>query len=169
MDAIRAFEANASVAITASKAVDEASGAVAAASNTIIRYSLESDDVVVDLGSNSVPWFDAGRGLADLPHSGERGVLLVAYLSGSVRAQLQSGRQDPNPYAGWVEMLRMYHALKVHEGVAIPEVEALSARQMDGTLEAYAASAVQRSRDSLRKAYGPASAPAKPVVTASQP
>jgi hypothetical protein len=169
MDAIRAFEANASGAITASKAVDEASGAVAAASNTIIRYSLESDDVVVDLGSNSVPWFDAGRGLADLPHSGERGVLLVAYLSGSVRAQLQSGRQDPNPYAGWVEMLRMYHALKVHEGVAIPEVEALSARQMDGTLEAYAASAVQRSRDSLRKAYGPASAPAKPVVTASQP
>src|SRR5580658_3512274 len=91
MDAIRAFEANASGAITASKAVDEASGAVAAASNTIIRYSLESDDVVVDLGSNSVPWFDAGRGLADLPHSGERGVLLVAYLSGSVRAQLQSG------------------------------------------------------------------------------
>jgi hypothetical protein len=169
MDAIRAFEANAAGAITASKAADEASGAVAAASNTIVKFSLESDDVVVDLGADSVPWFDASRSLSDLSHSGERGVLLVAYLSGSVRAQLQSGRRDPNPYAGWVEMLRMYHALKVHEGVAIPEAEALSARQMDGTLEAYAASAVQRSRDSLRKAYGPAGTPAKPVVTASQP
>lgn len=167
LDAIRAFESNAAGGLTASKSQDQVSGAVARASDTILKYSLESDDVVVDLGASSVPWFDSRRELSDLPHTGERGVLLVAYLSGSVKAQLESGKQDPNPYQGWVSMLRMYRALKIHEGVAIPEVEALVARQMDGTLESYAAAAVQHSKDSLRKAYGEAGAPPKQIVTAS--
>lgn len=167
LDAIRAFEAGAAGGITSAKPAQMTSNAVAAASNTILRYSLESDDVVVDLGSDSVTWFDAKRELSDLPHSGERGILLVAYLSGSVRSQLQTGKPDPNPYPGWVAMLRMYHALKIREGVTIPEVEALVAHQVDGTLEACAASAVQRSRDSLRKAYGPVGSEPKQIVTAS--
>jgi len=167
LDAIRAFEAGAAGGITSAKPAQLASDAVAAASNTILRYSLESDDVVVDLGSDSVPWFDAKRELSDLAHSGERGILLVAYLSGSVRSQLQTGKPDPNPYSGWVAMLRMYHALKIREGVTIPEVEALVAHQVDGTLEACAANAVQRSRDSLRKAYGPGGSEPKQIVTAS--
>src|SRR5580692_10761730 len=167
LDAIRAFEAGAAGGITSAKPAQVASDAVAAASNTILRYSLESDDVIVDLGYDSVPWFDAKRELSDLPHSGERGILLVAYLSGSVRAQLQAGKQDPNPYPGWVAMLRMYHALKIREGVTIPEVEALAAHQVDGTLEACAAAAVQRSRDGLRKAYGTDGSQAKQIVTAS--
>jgi hypothetical protein len=169
LDAIRAFESGAAGCITASKAAQQVSDAVAAASHTILKYSLESDDVVVDLGADSVPWFDARRDLSDVAHSGERGVLLVAYLSGSVKAQLESGKQDPNPYPGWVAMLRMYHALKIHEGVAIPEIEALVARQLDGTLESYAAAAVQRSRDSLRRAYGAGGAPQKQIVAVSQP
>jgi len=167
LDAIRAFEANAAGPITAAKTAEQACEAVARASGTILKYSLESDDVVVDLGADSVPWFDARRDLSDLPHSGERGVLLVAYLSGSVRAQLESGKQDPSPYPGWVAMLRMYHALKIREGVAIPEVEALGAHQADGTLESFAAAAVQRSRESLRRAYGSSGAPPKQIVTAS--
>jgi hypothetical protein len=167
LDAIRAFEASAAGGIVASKSAEQANDAVASASNTIVKYSLESDDVVVDLGADSVPWFDARRDLSDVPHSGERGVLLVAYLSGAVRAQLQTGKQDPNPYPGWVAMLKMYHALKIREGVAIPEVEALVARQMDGTLESYAAAAVQRSRDGLRKAYGSSGVQPKQIVTAS--
>jgi hypothetical protein len=167
LDAIRAFEAGAAGGITAAKPAQLASDTVATASNTILRYSLESDDVVVDLGADSVPWFDAKRELSDLPHSGERGILLVAYLSGSVRAQLQARKLDPNPYPGWVAMLRMYHALKIREGVTIPEVEVLAAHQVDGTLQACAAAAVQRSRDGLQKAYGPAGSQPKQIVTAS--
>jgi hypothetical protein len=169
LEAIRAFESNAAGAITASKAAGAASDAVASASHTILKYSLESDDVVVDLGADSVPWFDSRRDLSDVAHSGARGVLLVAYLSGTVKAQLQTGRQDPNPYPGWVAMLRMYHALKIREGVAIPEIEALAAHQADGTLESCAAAAVQHSRDSLRRAYGSGDAQAKQILTASQP
>jgi hypothetical protein len=38
---------------------------------------------------------------------------------------------------------------------------------MDGTLESYAAAAVQRSRDGLRKAYGSSGVQPKQIVTAS--
>jgi hypothetical protein len=169
LDAIHAFESSAAGGITSLNAPRQASDALATASDTIVRYSLESDDVVVDLGTSSVPWLDTGRDLAAVARSGERGVLLVAYLSGSVRSQLQSGKQDPNPYPGWVAMLRLYHALKIREGVEIPEIESLAARQMNGTLESYAEAAVQRSRENLRKAYGASGGQPKQIVTASQP
>jgi hypothetical protein len=71
-----------------------------------------------------------------------------------VKAQLLSGKQDPNPYSGWVSMLRVYRIAKMREGVAIPEVEGLLAKQMDGTLEAYALDAAHRSIEALRRTYG---------------
>jgi hypothetical protein len=167
LDAIRVFDANAGGSVVASKSAQDANDAVARASNTILKFSLESDDVVVDLGPASVPWCDVKKGIATLSNSGERGLLLAAYLSGSVKAQLDSGKQDANPYAGWVAMLRLYHSIKIREGVMIPEVDALMARQANGTLESYAAAAVQRSKDGLRQAYGPPVGPAKQIVTAS--
>jgi hypothetical protein len=167
LDAIRVFDANASGSVIAPKPGQDANDAVARASNTILKYALESDDVVVDLGANSVPWCDVKKGIAELSHSGERGLLLAAYLSGSVKAQLESGKQNANPYAGWVAMLRLYHTIKVREGVTIPEIDALMARQADGTLEAYAAEALQRSKDGLRQAYGQPEGTSKQIVTAS--
>ncbi len=155
LDAIRTFEANAAGGLDASKPAAEKNDTVARASNTILRFSLESDDVVVDLGADSVPWCDVKKGISELSNSGERGLLLAAYLSGCVKAQLGSGKKDPNPYAGWSAMLGVYRAMRLREAVTIPEVEALLARQVDGTLEAYAAEAARRSAESLRKKYGP--------------
>jgi hypothetical protein len=153
LEAIRAFEANATGADTPGRAA-EAADAVAKASNTILKFAIESDDVVVDLGPNAVTWCDVKKGIADMPHSGERGLLLAAYLSGCVKAQLASGRQDANPFEGWVAMLRLYRAMKMREDVTIPEADSLLSRQMDGTLREYAASALARSTEALRKAYG---------------
>lgn len=167
LDAIRVFEANAVGSLTAPKPAQEANGAVAVASNTILRFALESDQVVVDLGTDSVPWCDVKKGLSELPNSGERGLLLAAYLSGSVKAQLESGKQDPSPYPGWVAMLRVYRSLRVREGLKLPEVDALLARQAGGTLEDYAAAALKRSNESLQKTYGAATAPQKQIVTAA--
>ncbi len=161
LEAIRTFEANALGSLTAAKSTDDASAAVAGASNTILKYAIESDDVVVDLGTESVPWCDLKKGLSASSNSGQRGLLLAAYVSGSVKAQLQSGRHDPNPYWGWVAMLRVYRAMRVREGTRIPEIEALLARQIDGSLEACAAAALDRSTENLRKAYGGSGAPAR--------
>jgi hypothetical protein len=165
--AIRTFDANATGNLTAAKPAQATDDAVAKASNTILKYSLESDDVVVDLGGASVPWCDVKKGLTAMPNSGERGLLLAAYLSGSVKAQLASGKQDPNPYPGWVAMLRLYHTMRIREDVRIPEIDALLAKQADGTLEAYAAAAVQRSTDALRKAYGQPEGSQRSIVTAA--
>ena len=167
LDAVRAFEANASGYVAASTTAQQAADAVAGAARTIVRYSLESDDVVGDLGPDSVTWFDAGGNLSDVMRSGERGVLVVAYLSGSVRAQLQMGKKDPNPYPGWIAMIKMYRAFKMRAGAAIPEVDALAARQVDGSLESFASAAVLRSRDSLRRTYGSNLSQPKQLVTAS--
>jgi hypothetical protein len=167
LEAIRAFEANAPGNLASPRPAQEASDAVARASGTIARFSVESDDVVVDLGPDSVPWCDLRKGLPELSRSGERGILLAAYLSGCVKAQLLSGKPDPSPYPGWVAMLRVYRAMKMRDGVAVPEAESLLARQMGGTLEAYSAAALQRSRDSLQRAYGAAGDPPRPVETAS--
>ncbi len=169
LDAIRSFESGAAAGVTDSRAPGPARDALAAASSTIVKYALESEDVVVDLGASSVPWLDTGTDPAAVARSGERGVLLVAYLSGAVRAQLQSGRQDPNPYPGWIAMLRLYRGIKIREGTSIPEVDALVARQINGTLESYAAAAVQSSRDSLRRTYGTGVGQAKQVVASAQP
>jgi len=158
-EAIRTFDANATGSLTASRSTEGANAAVARASNLILRYAVESDDVVVDLGPESVPWCDVKKGLSERPDAGQRGLLLAAYVSGGVKAQLESGKQDPNPLAGWVAMLRVYRAMKVREGIEIPEIEALLARQVNGSLEAYAAVALRRSTEALRKAYGAAGSP----------
>lgn len=154
LEAVRVFDANACGSVPGASSAQDASEAVARASNTILRFALDSDDVSVDLGTDAVPWCDVKKGIAAMTNSGERGLLLAAYLSGSVKAQLQSGRKDANPYAGWTAMLRVYRALKVREAVNVPEVEDLLARQKAGTLEAFAAETLQRSTDKLRKAYG---------------
>jgi hypothetical protein len=167
LEAIRTFDANATGSLTAAKPVQAMDDAVAKASNTILKYSLESDDVVVDLGMASVPWCDVKKGLSAAQNSGARGLLLAAYLSGSVKAQLTTGKQDPNPYPGWVAMLRLYHTMKIREEVKIPEIDALMAMQADGTLEAYAASAVQRSTDALRKTYGQPEGSSRSIVSAA--
>jgi hypothetical protein len=171
--AIRTFESNATANLTTSKADAQIDQALAAASATIVRFALESDDVVVDLGPAAVPWCDLRKGVAGVTGSGGRGLLLAAYLSGAVKAQLGAGRQDPNPYPGWVEMLRVYRVTKMREGIVVPEAEALLAKQMDGTLAAYAADAERRSIEALRRTYGDnrsvAQSKADPGGLASQP
>jgi hypothetical protein len=167
LDAIRTFDANAAGSMVAAKTAQSTDDVVARASNTILKYSLESDDVIVDLGTDSVPWCDVKKGISNLPDCSERGLLLAAYLSGSVKAQLASGKQDPNPYNGWVSMLRLYHTIKIREDVKIPEIENLMARQADGTLESYAADAVRRSTEKLRKTYGQPDTSGMQIVTAA--
>jgi hypothetical protein len=163
IEAIRVFDANACGNLAAPQPSTAANEAVAQASNTILHFALESDDVVVDLGTDAVTWCDVKKGLADLPHSGERGLLLAAYLAGSVSAQLKAGSANANPYAGWVHLIPVYRAMKARQGVEIPEIERLLALQASGGLARFAAVAEQKSVERLKKLYGgDGKAPAQP-------
>jgi len=154
LSAIQVFDANACGNLAAPTSAAVAGTAVAQASNTILRFALESDAVVVDLGTDAVPWCDVKTGMADLPHSGERGLLLAAYLAGSIRSQLKTGSADSNPYDGWVHMIAVYRAMKNREGVQIPEIEHLVELQSSGSLARYAALTEQKSIDRLKQRYG---------------
>ncbi len=167
LEAIRTFESKAQGRIAGSGNTADDSAAVARASNTIFNFSVESDDVVVDMGADSVPWCDLKKGVAGQPNSDARVLLFAAYLSGCVKAQLDSGKHDPSPFRGWVNMLRVYRTIKVREGITIPEVDQLLALEMKGSLEAFAAEAVKRSTESLRKTYGSPSDGARQMVASA--
>jgi hypothetical protein len=93
------------------------------------------------------------KGVDGMAHSGERGLLFAAYLSGAIRSQLTTGHTDPNPYAGWVSALRLYKGLKAKDNLRIAELDVLLQKQQDNTLEAYAAEAAKRSVARLDASY----------------
>jgi hypothetical protein len=160
--AIKTFDAGAVGGLAGQKqpAADPAA-AVAAASATMLNYALTSEDVVIDLGPEAVPWCDIKKGLGDAANPGVRGLLFGAYLAGEIKAQLHAGRADANPYPGWVHMFRVYRSVKTREGIQIPEIEAIMAHQTDGTLTAFAAETEKRALEHLRKAYGEAGEPGR--------
>ncbi|HEY1848990.1 MAG TPA: hypothetical protein VGG37_07280, partial [Opitutaceae bacterium] len=82
LGAIAAFEQSSPVCLVPRAAAAGGAAVVAGAARTITRFALESDEVVVDLGPDALPWCDTSRGAAGLPREGERGLLLVAYLCG---------------------------------------------------------------------------------------
>lgn len=139
-----------------------ASDAASRASNTILRFAIESDEVVVDLGPAAVTWVDTSRGLSQVSLTGEQGLLLATYLAGEVKAQLAAGAPDPNPFAGWTAMLRVYRSLKLRQGVKISAIEPLLSSQAEGNLKALADQALARDQQALSRAYGGAGAKPAP-------
>jgi hypothetical protein len=127
---------------------------VARASNTILKYSLESDDVVVDLGCDSVPWCDVKKGL-DEPAEFRRARPAPRGLPLRQReGPAHLGKAGPQSLFRLGRDARLYHTMRIREDVRIPEIENLMAKQADGTLETYAVDAVRRSTEKLRKTYG---------------
>ena len=154
LEAIQSFEGNLPTGISVgAKSAKESTDKMAAAANAIVQYAIQSDTVVVDMGPDAVTWCDVKKGVTGMAHSGERGLLFAAYLAGEIKAQIRTGKNDPNPYAGWVEALHVYKALRMRDGLKIAEIETLAAKQKDGSLEAYAAEAAQRSVARLEANY----------------
>ena len=146
LDAIKSFEGNlpTNVAIPG-KTAKASTDALAKAANVIVKFAIDSDQVVIDMGPDAVTWCDVKRGVNGMANSGERGLIFAAYLSGEIKAQLSTQQHDPNPYAGWVSALRLYKALKVRDNLKIAELDVLAAKQQDASLEAFAADAAKRS------------------------
>ncbi len=154
LEAIRSFEGNLPSNLALSgKSAKDSTAQLAKAANTIVDFAINSDSVVIDMGPDSVTWCDVKKGVNGMAHSGERGLLFGAYLSGSIKAQLTSGKTDPNPYAGWIAALRLYKTLKARDNVQIAELDLLAAKQQDATLESYAAEAAKRSVARLEANY----------------
>jgi len=109
-------------------------GHVAAA--IIVRFAKESPDVEVTAGPGFLPWMSAK------PLPKESSTLLAAYIAGSVRSQLESGRTKNDALAGEEQVIETYLKLQKNTpSLHIDAVEKLIDLQKQGKLKEYLDSA----------------------------
>ena len=120
------------------KSVLSANAAEAAA--TITRFADESEEVLIVVGPETMPWVQDSAG----PDAKIRELLTAAYVAGDVKSQLAKKRPDDDPYSGWLFVIKAYKEIRSKRPrVSIPEVEELMAKDKDGTLK--------KEADTLRK------------------
>ncbi|HTZ21093.1 MAG TPA: hypothetical protein VMC06_09445 [Opitutaceae bacterium] len=120
------------------KSVLSADAAEAAA--TITRFADESEDVLIVVGPETMPWVQESAG----PDAKVRELLTAAYIAGNVKAQLAKRQPNDDPYNGWLFVLKAYREIRGKKSrITIPEVEELLAKEKDGTLK--------KEADALRK------------------
>jgi hypothetical protein len=109
-----------------------------AAAAAIMSFAQKSDTVHISLSKAVVPWVKSG----DVSDSDTRGILLTAYVAGNVESQIKSGKKADDVYAGWEQVLATYaQLLKINSAAKISEVDELKAKDLDGSLRAYAVEA----------------------------
>jgi hypothetical protein len=113
------------------------------ASATLMAFAQKSDAVKIYLSRDVVPW-TKDRDAAD---ADTRDMLLVAYVAGNIHSQLTTGKAEDDPYSGWQQVFNTYEQLQmINPTVKVKEVEDLKKREKDGTLRAYAAEMLAKSR-----------------------
>ncbi len=116
------------------------------AARTIVNYAQESDDVMVDIGPDQVPWVNEKWGLGQDKELACQSMLFAAFVAGNVRSQLRSARAENDSYSGWVFAISTYRKLRGGAAFRSPAIESLSKMEADGTLLQHARE-VQRRED----------------------
>jgi hypothetical protein len=130
------------------KSVLSANAAEAAA--TITRFADESEEVLIVVGPETMPWIQDSPG----PDATIRELLTAAYVAGNVKAQLAKRRPDDDPYSGWLFVIKAYREIHgKRPRLSIPEIEELMAKEKAGTLK--------KEADTLRKK---ANAPQRDII-----
>ena len=98
----------------------------------IVKFAEASDDVVVSVDSDLLPFFiEANRNR----HSP---LLIASFIGGNVRSQLNRKVAQDDSYAGLVMLLKTYDAIRAAEpDYDDPEIDKLKALEKDGKLKAY--------------------------------
>jgi hypothetical protein len=96
----------------------------------IVRFARESADVEVTAGKRYLPWMETQ------PIPKESSTLLAAYIAGSVRSQLESGKTKNDPLAGEEQVIETYRRLQqTKPDLHIDAVEKLIDLQKQGKLK----------------------------------
>ncbi len=120
------------------------------AAATITRFADESEDVLIVVGPETMPWVQDAAG----PDAKIRELLTAAYVAGNVKAQLAKRRPDDDPYSGWLFVIKAYREIRGKKSrTSFPEIEELIAKERDGTLK--------KEADALRKK---ANAPQREII-----
>ena len=115
------------------------------AARTIVTYAQASDDVMVDIGPDQIPWSEEKWGLGDGRELACQSMMLASFIAGNVRSQIKNNRAEDDTYSGWVFAINTYNRLRAKERFRSPSLESLSKMESDGTLLQHAREVEARS------------------------
>jgi len=127
------------------------------AAKTIVVYAQVSDDVLVDIGPDQLPWLQERWDLSQAEAKARQSLLMAAFVAGNIKSQLKNDKAEDDTYAGWLFAIETYHRLQSRGPFKSPAIEALSKMQEEGKL-------LQHARDVHNSAEQP-----EPSDTAPRP
>jgi hypothetical protein len=108
------------------------------AAKTVVVYAQLSDDVLVDIGPEQLPWASEDWGLDRDREVRLHSLLVAAFVAGDVKPQIKKEKAEDDTYAGWVFAIEAYRRLKAREDFRSPSLEALIKMQAEGKLMQHA-------------------------------
>ncbi len=108
----------------------EASGAA----KTVVVYAQESDDVMVDIGRDQLPWVAETWGLDKETEQADQSLLLAAFVAGNIRSQIKNDKAEDDTYSGWIFAIDAYKRLRTKGAFRSPAIESLKKMEDEGTL-----------------------------------
>ena len=104
------------------------------AAKTVVVYAQESDDVMVDIGPEQLPWVSEKWGLEKSRAQNNQSLLLAAFVAGNIRSQIKNDKAEDDTYSGWIFAIDAYKRLRAKGPFRSPSIEELSRMEADGTL-----------------------------------
>lgn len=115
------------------------------AAKTIVVFAQVSDDVMVNVGPDQLPWLSEDWGLDPDREATLHSLLLAAFVAGDIKPQLRSSRAEDDTYSGWVFAIEAYRKIRAKENIRSPSLDALGKMQAEGKLQ-------QRARELQKQA-----------------
>jgi hypothetical protein len=110
----------------------------AEAAKTVVVYAQLSDDVMVDIGPEQLPWISEDWGLEKDREMAIHSMLVAAFVAGNVKPQLKNEKAEDDTYSGWLFAIATYRRLQAKERFESPSIESLSRMQAQGKLQQHA-------------------------------
>jgi hypothetical protein len=110
----------------------------AEAAKTVVVYAQLSEDVMVDIGPEQLPWISEDWGLEKDREMAIHSMLVAAFVAGNVKPQIKNEKAEDDTYAGWLFAIETYRRLQTKERFRSPSIEALSKMQVEGKLQQHA-------------------------------
>jgi hypothetical protein len=106
----------------------------AEAARTIVAYAQESDEVMVDIGAEQLPWVSEKWGLDEDRELTCQSMLLASFVAGNIRSQIKNSRVEDDTYSGWIFAIGTYNRLREKGAFRSPSIDSLSKMESEGTL-----------------------------------
>ncbi len=106
----------------------------AEAAKTIVIYAQVSDDVMVDIGPDQLPWLDEDWGLDKDREQACKSLLLAAFVAGDVKSQIKNDKAEDDTYSGWIFAIDTYNRLRAKETFRSDSIDSLAKMKAAGTL-----------------------------------